>query len=88
MSLEDLSDQELSYLAVDLAPRYKLIAEGVRTDVMSVIAGLYETDKEVYNYCRGLLIDWMYMIADHIEINEQNQRTIGFKFGNADEPEA
>ena len=86
MSLEQLSDPEISYLALELSPQYQLVIKDVKQDVMSIIAGLYEVDEETYRYCRNLLEDWMYAIADMQEFEEpeeQNKyRPPGFDYTN------
>ena len=89
MSLEQLSDPEISYLAVELSPKYQLIIKDVKQNIMDVIAGLYEVDEETYRYCRNLLEDWMYAIADMQEFEEPEEeekyRKPGFDYPGKDD---
>ncbi len=67
MSLEHLSDPDISHLSIELSKNYKLIANGKRKNVPTIVGGLYEADERVRNYCRNLLEKWMYSLEDKLE---------------------
>lgn len=72
-----------------MSQKYQLITDGVRLDVMDVIAGLYEVDQETYLYCRRLLEDWMYQIANMMEYQEPEEskyRPMGYRGSWMDNP--
>lgn len=82
MTLERLSDPEISYLAIELSREYQIVVEGVQRDIMEIIEGLYEVDTETYLYCRRLLENWMYTIADmqeYQEPEEEQYRPMGYR---------
>jgi len=82
MSLEQLSDPELSHLAYDLKDKYQLIVENTRVSVLDVINNLFEVDEDTHWEAREFLIEWLYAIADAQEFNEPEEekyRPMGYR---------
>ena len=72
MSLEQLSDPDLSYLAVENMPYYSFVVGEEKVDVYQLMFELYDIDEEVASAARKVIIDCLYIIANKAEIDEQN----------------
>ena len=88
--LEQKSIPELATLLKSieaLVTHYRLGIDGVIINVDEEIDGMYNAVDETSNEYKRRIAAILVEVSNRIEYEEQNDRTVGFKFGNADKPE-